>query len=249
MLVIVNADDVGISREANEATFELLASGLVTSVTLLANSPCVEEAAKKLIELPECSTGIHLNLTEFEPLSSSRRLEPLLDENGHLYRPRILEARPDAALKSAVYEELSAQVERVLSLGIPLSHFDSHHHIHNIPWVFPIIKRLQRKFEIRKVRIAHNIFSSEQKIRQILRLKKGAYNFLLRNYFRTRTTTGMTDISTFISRSQQNNIRHKSVEILVHPGNLTLAHEAIMLKKEWGQRLPDNVRLISYNDL
>ena len=67
MRIIINADDLGISQEVNDAIFGLMAEGKVTSATILANGPAVEEAARRVAEFPECSFGVHLNLTEFKP--------------------------------------------------------------------------------------------------------------------------------------------------------------------------------------
>lgn len=72
--IIVNADDLGISSEVNDAIFGFIRSGLVTSATMLANGPQITEAAVRVREFPECSFGIHLNLTEFKPLRTDSRL-------------------------------------------------------------------------------------------------------------------------------------------------------------------------------
>ena len=65
MEVIVNADDLGMTPETNKAIFESMEQGSVTSATLLANGPFVEEACDQLSRFPHCSFGAHLNVTEF----------------------------------------------------------------------------------------------------------------------------------------------------------------------------------------
>jgi chitin disaccharide deacetylase len=79
MQVIVNADDLGMSREVNEAIFDLMARGRVTSASLLANAPATEEAIRTIPKFPQCSFGAHLNITEYEPLCRAADLLGLLD--------------------------------------------------------------------------------------------------------------------------------------------------------------------------
>jgi hypothetical protein len=67
--VIVNADDLGMSREVNDAIFELMSRGRISSATILANAPATRDAARRAQAFPRCSFGVHLNLTQFEPLT------------------------------------------------------------------------------------------------------------------------------------------------------------------------------------
>ena len=82
MRIIINADDLGISQEVNDAIFGLMAEGRITSATVLANGPAVEDAAKRLAEFPKCSFGVHLNLTQFKAISSAPGLKPIVDRDG-----------------------------------------------------------------------------------------------------------------------------------------------------------------------
>ncbi len=67
--IVVNADDLGMSHEVNEATFDLLSKGRISSATMMANAPATREAATQVSKFPRCSFGVHLNLTQFEPLT------------------------------------------------------------------------------------------------------------------------------------------------------------------------------------
>jgi predicted glycoside hydrolase/deacetylase ChbG (UPF0249 family) len=67
MKLIINADDFGICEERDRGILELFAKGYVSSATALVNFPNFEksiEEARKL-NLP---IGLHLNLTEGEPI-------------------------------------------------------------------------------------------------------------------------------------------------------------------------------------
>src|SRR5450755_894951 len=133
--IIVNADDFGISPEVNEAILELLATNRITSTTMIANGPAIEEAARWVGRWPECSFAAHLNLTEFKPLSAKSSF--LASENGEMARSNVEHALPTPRMLQAVYEECSRQIQRLLDLGVPLSHIDSHQHTHTIPQLFP----------------------------------------------------------------------------------------------------------------
>ena len=93
MRLIINADDLGLSPEVNESIFALMARRRLTSATILANAPYWEVAVRQAAHFPWCSFGIHLNLTQFQPLSAAPGLQPLLAEAGGLSRPAFRAAR------------------------------------------------------------------------------------------------------------------------------------------------------------
>src|SRR5208283_3639702 len=80
--IIVNADDLGLSAEVNEAIFRAMEAGVITSATMLSNGPAVIPAARMLHRFPHCSFGVHLNLTEFQRLGAETptALSSILDE-------------------------------------------------------------------------------------------------------------------------------------------------------------------------
>src|SRR5271169_4294776 len=97
--IIVNADDLGMSAEVNEAIFRAMENGVITSATMLSNGSAVVPAARRLRRFPNCSFGVHLNLTEFQPLGaeSPTALSSILDEqhcfNGNAIREVRISAK------------------------------------------------------------------------------------------------------------------------------------------------------------
>ena len=249
MKVIINADDLGISPEVNAAIFGLMAQGRVTSATLMANGPAVEEAAKSSKDFPRCSFGVHLNIDEFRPLTTHPGLQPILDGDGCLAGNALRQVRITAPLREAVFGEFRAQVERVASLGVRVSHLDSHHHMHTVPGLYPVLKRLQRRFDIRKVRTTMNIYSDRDPARAGLRLRKAVWNFALRHHYRTVTTEGFTSLQIFAEVAKQNKFSHRSVELMVHPGGQGFEEETRLLGTEWWRELPVRIEQISYDEL
>lgn len=247
--IIVNADDLGWNRQVNQATRVLMEAGLVTSATILANGPCLSEAIDLARSKPDLSFGVHLNLTGGRPLCGSRLLEPLLDHDGNFRKLDSYRHLPKGVLEGA-FQEFSAQVERVQSSGVRISHLDSHQYIHTQPRFFGVLKRVQTHFHIRRVRISKNIYAPHQVLRSpILLHQKALWNFALKNLYRTKTTAGFTDFSTFVEVARHRVLPHPSVELMVHPGNANYAEENALLRSWRPQDMPFAVRLINYHDL
>ena len=270
MDVIVNADDLGISLEVNEAIFGLMEQGKVTSATVIANGPFVEAACSRIPEFPKCSFGAHLNITEFEPLSGHQGLVPLQGTNGELLEPLIRQTTIDSKLAEAIYQEFCAQIEKLQSMGISLSHLDSHNYALTIPRMLPILKKVRRRFNIRKCRITRNIYSDglvgktgltahelsidpELKgddVSLVVRFKKWGYNFLLRNYVGTKTTEGFSGFRLFYESAKSKRMNHRTFEVNVHPASTYYdAGEEEIVRQRWTDEIDFPIKLISYNDL
>ncbi len=246
--VIINADDLGISEVVNDAIFDLMAQRRVTSATVMANGPAFRHAASKIKHFPRCSFGAHLNLTQFAPVTSGLDAAVLTGADGFMSRSLGRE-RFGRKLFSAAYRELCAQVELLGSAGIEISHFDSHHHVHTHPELLPVIKALQRRFRIRKVRISKNIYTPEQPVSVALVRKKTAYNWVLRNCYATRTTDGFTELLSYQTELGRRALSYRSVELMVHPGASYAAQEVAVLESDWLTASGLDARLISYREL
>jgi hypothetical protein len=250
MRVIINADDLGANQQINDATFDLISAGLISSATIMANAVSVEDAVERAKFFPKVSFGIHLNITTFSALSLSNGLKTILDDNGNFIgKSRLIKTSITRFLSNAIYSEFCSQVERLLLFGINISHIDSHEHIHTIPRIFPILKRLQQRYDIRKVRISRNIYLPNYRVSKHLLLKKYFYNFMLKKFFATKTTSGFGSLEEFYINAKRNNLKHDTVEIMVHPGSEKHNNETNILKPFWYKNLPLNIKLINYYQL
>ena len=249
--VIVNADDLGANSEVNEAVFGLIDQYKISSATVIANGLNTEEACRTSAQFPQCSFGVHLNISEFEPLTGPQKLESLLDEKGELSGTKIREIPIDGTLAQGIFEEFCAQISLLQAMGMAVSHIDSHLQVHAIPRVFPILKKIQRRFNIRKVRISRNIYALDENPSWTLKIKKSAYNFLLRNYYKTVTTDGLTDFRTFYELSKMLRPDHRTVELIVHPGSRAFDYEdeANILRGPWQDALMFPVRMVNYSEI
>lgn len=250
MRIIVNADDLGISDPVNEAIFQGMQRGTITSATMLSNGPAVGAAAHKLHLFPSCSFGVHLNLTEFEPLcpGSYADLASILDENRCFNGNSIREVKISRAMLRAIFREWCSQIENLMRLGVEPSHLDAHHHVHTIPQLLPVLAALRRRYKIHKVRISRNMYDDSERPGQLLLTKKRVFNFALRT-IGFRTTRIFTDLGTFIRLCAARPPRPGSAELMTHPGSLPRNEEASLLESDWPGRLSYEATLVSYKSL
>ena len=123
-LVIINADDLGSCHSANVGVFECLATGTVTSATLMVPCPWAREASSRYRGE---DVGVHLTLNaEYElyrwgPITHA---PSLLGGDGGF--PSTVEDVWDHADLDEVRRECRAQIERAILWGFDVSHLDSH---------------------------------------------------------------------------------------------------------------------------
>jgi predicted glycoside hydrolase/deacetylase ChbG (UPF0249 family) len=251
MRIIVNADDLGRSMAVNEATFALMYKGLVTSATVVASGEALDDVARRCRDYPHCSFGVHLFLDEFPPVTDLPAVAGLqLTGDSLKSHVRAMAKDPEAILK-----ELEAQVDRVRSAGIPVSHIDSHHNVHTVPAMFVILKALQRRTGVRKVRLTLNCYA--QPVSALHLVKKTVFNFALRHIVPSITTRWFVSFGAFYALLRQGRLpRPSSIELMVHPAAATYMRypaefedELTELAGDWRRRLPWEHQLISYNDL
>jgi chitin disaccharide deacetylase len=115
-LLIVNADDFGLSAGINRGIVEAHRSGIVTSTSLMVRGPAAREAARLTAENPALSVGLHVDLGEWACTDGEWK---------QLYHVC------DLTDERAVEREVRRQLESFRSLvGGDPSHIDSHQHIH-----------------------------------------------------------------------------------------------------------------------
>lgn len=246
--LIVNADDLGYDRVVNEDIFRLIEAGSITSATILANGPAVEAAAARLQDFPQASFGVHLNVTEFPPLTRGAVLDALCDDSGALTTGWVRKLALSGETRSAVFQEWCAQVECALDLRVPVSHLDSHHHVHTHPALFAVFKRVQLRFNIRKARLRRNIFNLGRR-RPAIRAATTAWNLALTTIVPTQTTDAFTEFATFHERVVAGCPWTGTVELMCHPGSPLFADETRLLEGDWRGAVGRDVTMISYLDL
>jgi predicted glycoside hydrolase/deacetylase ChbG (UPF0249 family) len=157
--LIVNADDFGMTSGVNRAIAESHKSGVVTSATVMANEAAVDEAIALASQSPSLGTGCHVVLVDGTPVSQPDAVQSLIgSRNGDAarFRPGIAQLAVAALSRSLrepeVHGEASAQIERLQSRGLSLSHVDCHMHSHILPVVSRGVLRAARDHDVRAVR-------------------------------------------------------------------------------------------------
>ena len=151
--LIVNADDFGLTSGVNRAIVEGNRSGIVTSATLMANEKATESAIDLAKAQPSLKTGCHVVLIDGVPLVAN--LQSLT--NGS---PRFRTSLKQFALAAVrgqiaadeIQREVEAQIRKIQSRGISLTHLDSHKHTHMFPHVLRPLLRAAKACGIRAVR-------------------------------------------------------------------------------------------------
>lgn len=156
--LIINADDFGMARSINEAILQAHRDGVVTSATLMANGGAFDDAVVRAQECPGLGVGCHVVLVNGRPLSPAAQIPALAPSRDGEPRFRagflsLAEAALRGSLPAAEIElEVAAQIRKVQSAGIPVSHVDTHKHSHVFPAVFGSLLRAARSCGVRAVR-------------------------------------------------------------------------------------------------
>jgi predicted glycoside hydrolase/deacetylase ChbG (UPF0249 family) len=161
-LVIVHADDLGMSHSVNAATIKAFQTGLVNSGSIMVPCPWLPEIAAYARANPQADLGLHLTLTSewthfrWGPVMPRDRVPSLLDKDGY-FRLSESEAAKHADPKE-VELEVRAQIERAKAAGIVPTHLDSHMGtLYQSKALFDVFLRVGREYKL-PVRIAKTWF-------------------------------------------------------------------------------------------
>lgn len=156
--LIVNADDFGFTAGINRAIVEAHTRGIVTASTLMANGRAFEDAVRLAATVPDLSVGCHVVLIDGEPVLGAERL-PSLTET-HSSGPRFRDGIKSFAARALagrldphqIEAETSAQIRKLQSAGINVSHLDTHKHTHLFPAVLRPLLRAARARGVHAIR-------------------------------------------------------------------------------------------------
>lgn len=161
-LLIVNADDFGLTPGVCRAIRDGHRHGVVTETSMLAVAPAFDLAVA-MATSGDCDglgIGAHLAVVgEDPPLLSAREVPSLVDRRGHFWSswreflPRATAGRID---RDDLRREFAAQLERLRGSGIALSHVDTHQHLHLWPLVREVVLDLAVAAGIGAIRVPHS---------------------------------------------------------------------------------------------
>jgi len=129
-LLIIHADDLGLSNSVNQASFDALNNQYVNSASVMIPAPNSAEVADYFKENPNIDLGLHLTFTsewkdyKWHGISQKDSIPSLINNNGNFYEKKkeiIKNSNPEDIRK-----ELQAQIDYAISIGIKPTHLDSH---------------------------------------------------------------------------------------------------------------------------
>lgn len=245
--IIINADDCGKNRAVNDAIKNCIDEGIITSTTIMANMDDLEGALNLYNNYSDkISFGFHLNLDEGTPIIDNELLLKkgfYRNDNG-----RILMAVPNSKsplnsdISHGLYQEMEAQLQKLINLGIRISHIDSHHHIHTAPFVLPLVLKLAQKYGINKIRGIRNYypFSVNACLRHGWKIYAKLINkdCIFTDYFCSASEY-------FQSKYRVNN---STIELMCHPGHSkAIFIEEMKELRSFVKNADDSVEFKTYN--
>ena len=129
-LLIIHADDLGLSNSVNQASFEALNKNYINSASVMIPAPNTNEVADYFKENPDTDLGLHLTFTsewknyKWHGISQNDSISSLINGKGNFYEKKkevIKNSNPQDIRK-----ELQAQIDYAISIGIKPTHLDSH---------------------------------------------------------------------------------------------------------------------------
>ena len=153
---MVNADDFGLSPGVNRGVIEAHEVGSVTSTSLLANAPGFVDAIARAHRAPRLGVGLHANLTVGAPVAPRTAVESLWDPRTEAFYPLsrlVRRALTGLIDPQHVAVECAAQLAALRSVGIAVTHIDSHRHVHVLPGIWSAVVTVARRAGIRAVRV------------------------------------------------------------------------------------------------
>ncbi|HEX2119035.1 MAG TPA: ChbG/HpnK family deacetylase [Acidimicrobiales bacterium] len=158
-LLIVNADDYGLTEGISRGILHAYREGIVTSTSVIAIGPAYPKVASWLADEDNLGIGVHLAAVgEDPPLLTAREIPTLVGKRGHLcetYNAFVTRALTGRINFDELRLEFTAQLEAVQELGVPLTHLDAHQHLQLWPSVCSVVINLATRFGIPAVRVPH----------------------------------------------------------------------------------------------
>lgn len=231
---IFNADDFGISRGVNAAIIQAHREGILNSTSLMVNQKYAKEAIEAAKQMPDLEVGLHINLTNEKSAANPEALSLLVDDSGKLKNGFVnlllLSLLHPKKLAEQVEIEVRAQIEKYLQSGLKLNHLDSHRHVHLIPVIFKVVRKLAKEYGVMRIRVMNeNVFNTVKQNSSKSYLFDGGIikYFLLRflcfwNGYKSDTYFYTILYTCKISADLFKNVKiphgYTAVEIMIHPG-------------------------------
>lgn len=231
MELIINADDLGLTKEANEGIIKSFENKYCSQTTIVVNSDFSDAGAKCAFQNGfQDKVGLHLNLCEKKPLTKPIKEIQRYMKKGNLdYTPEYMNPltytiSPLKTYEKEYYnlffqeiigslrEEIEAQIKKFFNYGFTFRHIDSHRNtLIDLPtWI--AIKPLLKKYKFKSIRGLYNSFYSND-----------LYNNIYATWIKDEFKSTHSLISDYVSsipkyiKNQKQITDEEIVELYVHP--------------------------------
>ena len=232
MKVILHADDFGFDKDTTEATIELLEEGSLTSASIMATMPAVDDALDYAAAHKEKSFGVHLTYVDGLKSAYREQESSLLDAKGLFYPSNDVRKKAIklSLRKQDIVEESLAQIEIVKKAGIEISHLDSHGHLHKFPSFLLALPEIKMRSGIERVRRVQNVFIHYPRLSPSTILNRCFDLRISRtcrttDYFYMSANSMDTEWAESIIDQMNRLPEHAIIEIAVHPGKADTEEE------------------------
>ena len=129
-LLVIHADDLGLEESVNSTSFESLKKNTVTSASIIMTTEKIDEVANFSEINPSLDLGVHLTVTsewrmhKWGGILQNKDITSMLNSNNHFYWNKRKFTK--FSNLDEVRNELQAQIDLAVSMGINISHIDSH---------------------------------------------------------------------------------------------------------------------------
>ncbi len=151
--LIVNADGFGFTRGVNKGIIESIEKGIVRSISCNVNFPYIQEVQYIARTHPNVSIGLHLNVNVGKPVCPPSQVPSLINGSGEFHGNQFTKKFLLREIRiSELQRECEAQILKLQSFGVQISHLDGHQNKHLYPGYFGSVLKLGRKYGIRRIR-------------------------------------------------------------------------------------------------
>jgi chitin disaccharide deacetylase len=251
-LLVINADDMGLTPGVCRAVARAHAGGVVTSTSVLAVGTAFEQAATTVKDAGDLALGAHLAIVgEDRPLLSAREVPTLVDREGRFplsYRTVVARGAAGRIDADDVAREFRAQLERVQGIGVPVTHLDTHQHTHLWPAVAAVVVDLAREAGIRCVRLPASrrrgpLGAGVRVLAGRLRRRLDRAGLVTTGAYAGLDEAGHLDGERFAGVLQQLTAEGATTaEVNTHPGE---AGDPELARFEWGYRWADELAMLT----
>jgi len=229
--LIINADDLGFSKGVNEAIKKAHLEGFLTHASLMTNVSYFEDALENVIaKCPNLKIGVHLNLTCGKALYKDNILAKNTGFRNNFVN--LLFKFKSQKVLAHIEKEIEHQILTIQNKGIQISHIDGHEHVHIIPSINKIVRKLAEKYHIPRIREINEDFGESFKYNgKTASMANYIKLFLLRFLSQFNSDTKKVKFYSILNTCEINaenlfsyleNSHEKEVEIMLHPSLIEL---------------------------